>query len=300
MQSPLSSVTAGAPAKLNLFLHVVGRRDDGYHLLDSLVVFAAVGDRVTATESESLGLAIDGPFAAGLAAGDDNLVRRAARRLAEAAGVAPRAALRLDKRLPVASGIGGGSADAAAALKALQVLWGTRVEGPALRDLALGLGADVPVCLAGRPSFMGGIGDDLAVAPALPEAWVALVNPGVALSTPAVFKARCGDFSAPGRFTGAPASVADLADLLRTRRNDLEAPARALAPAVGAALDALAARPGCLIARMSGSGATCLGLFATEAAARAAAEVIGRAETGWWVTAARLMGPRDSFDGAAA
>ena len=275
-----------APAKLNLHLHVVGRRADGYHLLDSLVVFAAVGDRLTVCQADQLSLSVTGPFAAALADQHDNLVLRAARLLAAEAAIRPAARLLLQKNLPVASGIGGGSADAAAALRLLCRFW--RLDPAIAARLAATLGADVPVCLAGRPALMAGIGDRLNPAPMLPEVGIVLVNPGVELATPAVFQARVGAFSRPAVFPdGGWPDVATLVGALRGVSNDLEAPARAMAPLVGEALRAVAAAPGCLLARMSGSGATCFGLFATPAAARAAVAAIDR--DGWWVSGGGLI-----------
>jgi 4-diphosphocytidyl-2-C-methyl-D-erythritol kinase len=269
-----------APAKVNLHLHVVGRRPDSYHLLDSLVVFARVGDRLTVSPADDLSLSVTGPFAAGLAGEADNLVLRAARMLAARAGLQTGGALVLEKNLPVASGIGGGSADAAAALRLLARFWGLESSIP--DDLCAGLGADVPVCLSGRPALMSGIGEALAPAPPLPELGIVLVNPGVAVSTPAVFGGRMGPFSDPVRFpTEGWGDAESFAAALRETRNDLEPPARALAPAIGDTLEALAGAPGCLLARMSGSGATCFGLFPSAEAARAAAGWIVR--DGWWV-----------------
>jgi 4-diphosphocytidyl-2-C-methyl-D-erythritol kinase len=271
-----------APAKVNLFLHVVGRRADGYHLLDSLAVFPAAGDVLRATAADDLTLGVEGPFAAGLAAEADNLVLRAGRALAALAGVAPRARLVLVKNLPVASGIGGGSADAAAALRLLGRLWGVAVPEADLVALALRLGADVPVCLAApRPARMGGVGEVLADAPALPPFGMVLVNPGVAVSTPAVFRARTGPFSAPAALPDLWPDAAALARSLAALANDLEPPAVALQPVIGDTLAALRATPGCLLARMSGSGATCFGLFTDTAAAATAAEGLRRPE--WWI-----------------
>lgn len=275
-----------APAKLNLFLHVTGRRPDGYHLLDSLVVFADCGDVLCAAPAPELSLAVTGPFAAALPEGADNLVLHAASALAAEAGVPARARLVLEKRLPVASGIGGGSADAAATLRLLQRLWGIAPDVAALDRLALRLGADVPVCLGSRPARMTGVGEILEAAPALPPCFVLLVNPGVAVATAAVFRARSAPYSAPARlpeaWPNATAMAADLAALA----NDLEAPARSLCPAIGDVLATIAAQPGCLLARMSGSGATCFGLFAEAAAAERAAGAT--AEAGWWVWAGAL------------
>ena len=175
-----------APAKVNLYLHLCGRRADGYHLLDSLAVFPAIGDRLSATPGQGLSLQIGGPFGGGLTADPDNLVLRAARALAEAHGLAPVAALRLEKHLPVASGIGGGSSDAAAALRLLSRLWGVAIPD----GLAVRLGADVPVCLGAPESrLMAGIGEQLSPAPPMPGFWMVLVNPDVAVATGAVFAA---------------------------------------------------------------------------------------------------------------
>ncbi|HVC63020.1 MAG TPA: 4-(cytidine 5'-diphospho)-2-C-methyl-D-erythritol kinase [Acetobacteraceae bacterium] len=275
-----------APAKLNLFLHVVGRAPDGYHLLDSLAVFAGCGDVLCAQDAEELSLTVTGPFAAGLAGEADNLVLRAARALAAEAGVPARAELVLEKHLPVASGIGGGSADAAATLRLLSNLWGVAPDPAALERIALRLGADVPVCLGGEAARMGGVGERLEPAPALPPCYALLVNPGVAVATAAVFRARSGPFSAPASLPAgwpdAAAMAADLAGLA----NDLEAPARGLCPPIGDVLAAIAAQPGCLLARMSGSGATCFGLFADPVAAEHAAGAVAHA--GWWVRAGAL------------
>jgi len=273
----LDSLVEAAPAKVNLFLHVTGRRAaDGYHLLDSLAVFGPSADSLRAEPAPALTLACEGPFGAALAAEADNLVLRAARLLGAGRG----AALVLDKRLPVASGIGGGSADAAAALRLLDRLWGLRSGESRLRDLAARLGADVPVCVASRPARMAGVGEVLLDAPALPACGLLLANPGVALPTPDVFRARSGAaFSPPAdlpeSWPGAAAMARDLARLA----NDLEAPAVALRPVIAEVLAAIRATPGCLLARMSGSGATCFGLYATPAAAQAAAALLPAA---WW------------------
>jgi len=276
-----------APAKVNLFLHVIGRRADSYHLLDSLVVFADVGDELQMEPADCLSLGVEGPFAGGLTRGADNLVLRAARGLAEAAGIAPRGRLTLRKNLPVASGIGGGSADAAAALRLLCRAWRIAADPGLLARLAERLGADVPVCLAGRASRMGGVGERLEPAPALPACGIALVNPGVAVATADVFRARRGAWSAPAELPARwPDAAAMAADLAR-QRNNLEPAAVALQPAIADVLASLAATPGCLLARMSGSGATCFGLYAsTQAAARAAEGM----RLGWWRWGGALRG----------
>ncbi len=261
-----------APAKVNLYLHVTGRREDGYHLLDSLAVFPAVGDEIAAASAAGLSLRVAGPFGAALDGEPDNLMLRAARLLNPDGG----AALVLTKNLPVASGIGGGSADAAAALRVLVKLWG----GTVTPELALRLGADVPVCLASAPARMGGVGDALAAAPGLPRFGIVLVNPGVPVATAAVFRARRAGFSAPASLPAGWADAAAMARDLAGLRNDLEAPALVLAPAIGDVLAALRALPGVLLARMSGSGATCFALFPEPAAAVAAADALR--QPGWW------------------
>ena len=286
----MMSVTVDAWAKVNLSLHVIGRRADGFHLLDSLIAFAAIGDTVVAMPADGFSLVVEGPTAALLPGGEVNIVEKAARRLADLAGIPANAHLRLVKRLPVAAGIGGGSADAAAALKALLGLWRLDLPAEVLSALALGLGADVPVCLAGRATTLSGIGEGVAPAPALPPAWLVLVNPMQACSTPAVFKARQGPFSQARPLTAAPADAAALAAALAERRNDLTEAAISLVPAVGEALALIAAESGCLLARMSGSGATCFGLFATQKLATEAATKLQLTRPGWWVAPAELLG----------
>lgn len=260
-----------APAKLNLALHVTSRRADGYHMLDSLVAFAEVGDRISLT-SGPLSLTIGGPFADDLKIADDNLCLRAARM------IGGKAALRLTKNLPVASGIGGGSADAAAVLRAFAD------RGLALPpDVAL-LGADVPVCLAGQPARMRGIGEQLDPVPPVPALPVVLVNPGVALSTPEVFRALQDTENDPlpePEWQDAESLIAWLARC----RNDLTAPACRIAPIIGDVLSKLSDQ-GALLSRMSGSGATCFGIFPDPDHAIASARTL--TQLGWWAVATRL------------
>ncbi len=271
--------TEYAPAKVNLYLHVTGR-DDAYHTLDSLVVFAGAHDTLTAAVDDRLSLNITGPFGAMLAADDSNLVLRAAWALSDLTTDRPGARIILEKNLPIASGIGGGSADAAAALRLLARLWGMQVPPRSLHQIATSLGADVPVCLNNWPARMGGIGDILSSAPALPDYGIALVNPGLAVATGDVFRARRGPFSTdanlPAAWPDAVALARDLADY----KNDLERPAIALCPSIREVLTALDATEHCLIACMSGSGATCFGLYPTPAQAEAAATSITRPD--WW------------------
>jgi 4-diphosphocytidyl-2-C-methyl-D-erythritol kinase len=276
-----TDATEFAPAKVNLSLHVTGRRADGYHLLDSLVVFAGVGDRVLAEPAAALSLTITGPQSAALTVADDNLCVRAARLMPGALR------LTLEKHLPVASGIGGGSADAAATLRLIARLTGHPLP-PAAEVLRLG--ADVPVCLAGQPVRMTGIGEGLhPMAHPLPPAWLVLVNPGQAVSTPAVFRALDRRDNAPMQAMPRLRDAAELAAWVAMQRNDMEAAATRLLPVIAEVRRALSAQPGCLLSRMSGSGATCFGLFADPLTANAAARAISATQPGWWVADAPVL-----------
>lgn len=285
--------TATAPAKINLFLHVGATGADGYHPLASLVAFADVGDRVSVEPAERLSLEVEGPFAAALADADDNLILTALRRLGEATGTGP-PALRvvLDKQLPIAAGLGGGSSDAGAALRLAAPALGLEADHPALETAAAVVGADGPMCLHARPAWAEGRGDRLTVEPRLPDLPILLVNPGVPSPTGAVYRAYD---DGPVRPADRPAPPGDwtprgVADWLSRQRNDLEAPALSLAPAIGEALAEVAAGEGVLLTRMSGSGATVFGLYADDAAARAAAQALAARRPGWWVRAGRLKG----------
>lgn len=265
-----------APAKINLSLHVTGQRPDGYHLLDSLVVFADVGDRVGL--SDTAGLQVTGPYGGAVPAGGDNLVMRAARLMTADAG------LSLEKNLPPASGIGGGSSDAAAALRVLAKALGKPL--PPRAD-ALRLGADVPVCLQAASVRMQGVGDTLDPV-TLPPVWAVLVNPGLEVPTPHVFRALACKNNAAMPDIPALADAVALAAWLGGTRNDLEDPALCIAPAIGGVLAALRGVQSCLLARMSGSGATCFGLFPDKQTAASAAAALRDAHPGWWVVPTRL------------
>ena len=273
--------TYPAPAKLNLTLHVTGRRADGYHLLDSLVVFCDLGDVVTLAEGP-LALTVTGPFAAGLAAEPDNLCLRAARLAGRQVSIA------LEKNLPVASGIGGGSADAAAALRGLLRLWRADVPKATFDTLALGLGADVPMCLAGRPLIARGIGEDITPV-FVPALAVVIANPLVGVSTPAVFKALASRHNPPLALAAAPA---DWLDAIGRLRNDLEPPARVLCPDIAVLTEKLAATDARVV-RMSGSGATCFALYRSDEAAEAAAAMLSEQHPHWFFTATRTLGADD-------
>ena len=276
-----------APAKINLYLHVTGRRPDGYHLLDSLVAFTEHGDRLTAEPSDDLSLRIEGPFADGLDGGAENLVLRAARALQDASGFRGGAALTLEKNLPVSSGIGGGSADAAAALRLLGRLWRLDVSDARLADIGLPVGADIPVCVAGAPSRMAGIGDIVEPVDPLPSCGVLLVNGGEGVSTPSVFAARQGAFSTPVAWR-TPDDFEDCVTELQTLTNDLASAAQAVSPVIGEVLASLERAEGCALARVSGSGGTCIGLFGDTGLANRAAAKIQAEHPQWWSVATRF------------
>jgi 4-diphosphocytidyl-2-C-methyl-D-erythritol kinase len=285
-----------APAKINLFLHVGPPGADGYHPLCSLMVFADVGDHVAARPAAGLELVIEGPFAAGLTAGPDNLVLRAARALLARAGIdAAPVQLVLTKSLPLAAGLGGGSSDAGATLRLLREVLGLDVDDAALEAVAGEIGADGAACLFGRPVIAEGRGERLSAAPALPTLHAVLVNPGVSSPTAAVYRAfdQTGGATAPDRppLPAAFETAEALAAVLAGLRNDLEAPAVALNPAIGETLGALAAAPETLLARVSGSGATCFALCADEGEARSLVERLASAHPDWWVRRCRLGGP---------
>ena len=275
-----------AHAKVNLWLNVIGRRADGYHLLDSLVAFVDLADSISASPADRLSLEIDGPCAGTLSDEPDNLVLKAARRLADRAGVSARAAIRLSKRIPVAAGLGGGSADAAAALRELVDLWRVAMPQEELFDLAQTLGADVPMCLAGGTALVSGVGERLDFAPPLPAAAILLVNPGVALPTRDVFAARRGSFSASRPPPKAWRDLSGFAAELSRRGNDLTDAAIALCPAVGDVLDFLRRSDRVRYAGMSGSGATCFALYDDLDAARSTSATMPAA---WWRHAGRFV-----------
>jgi 4-diphosphocytidyl-2-C-methyl-D-erythritol kinase len=281
-----------APAKVNLTLAVLGRRPDGYHTLDSLVAFAQVGDRLRLEPDKPLGLAVRGANAAQAGVLDDNLVLRAARALSSEVPGLGLGRFTLDKCLPVAAGLGGGSADAGAALRLLARLNRIALDDPRLRRAPRQVGADVPVCLDPRTRRMRGIGEKLSKPLAMPALPAVLVNPGVALATKDVFAALERIPGGPQkRALGAralPHGRGKLMDVLARGGNDLEPPAMVLAPAVARALAALRRQPGCVLARMSGSGATCFGLFTSSRAAAAAARRLAAGHRRWWVKATVL------------
>ena len=272
-----------AKAKVNLTLHVIGQRSDGYRLLDSLVVFPELGDLVEVEEASSLSLTLDGPFGQDLGTDADNLVLKAAELIRpQGAG----AAIHLTKSLPIASGIGGGSADAAASLRALSRLWDVSLEGVD----ALSLGADVPVCLDSQTCRMEGIGEVLSKGANLPSFWLVLVNSGAKVSTPSVFKALERKDNAPMSDPPKGMDVSAMCDWLGGNRNDLQAPACLVEPGITGVLAALEDLEGCQLARMSGSGATCFGVFEEQEMALAARGTLAHGHPLWWCVAAPVKG----------
>ncbi|MCB1336988.1 MAG: 4-(cytidine 5'-diphospho)-2-C-methyl-D-erythritol kinase [Maritimibacter sp.] len=268
-----------APAKINLTLHVTGQRADGYHLLDSLVAFADVGDRVRVMPADTTTLEVTGPMAAGVPVDETNLALRAARLYDLPV------AITLDKHLPMAAGLGGGSSDAAATLYAMADLVGSNE----IPEGATALGADVRVCLARQAARMRGIGEIVEPVEGMPELYAVLANPGVAVSTPEVFKALVDKdgMAMPKRIPRWRAGWSAI-DWIAKQRNDLEGPAIAIAPVIAEVLAALRALPGARFARMSGSGASCFALFEDRAEADYAAGQLAEAQPDWWVTAATL------------
>lgn len=283
------AVKVFAPAKINLFLHVGNRRDDGYHALESLVVFADVGDELLIEPAKAFSLALDGPFGGNLADEQDNLIAKAARALGARAGRSPDVKITLTKNLPVASGIGGGSADAAATLRGLTQFWGLKIPHAEMQALAETLGSDVPACLVSETLWMTGRGEGIEPVAGIPPAPMVLVNPGVAVSTAQIFanlknRVGLGQAAKPK----ANLSVLALADYFKSNRNDLENPAREIAPAIDEVLRAIS-HSGALRTRMSGSGATCFGLFTDDNSAEAAAAKIAEDHPQWWVKKARIQ-----------
>lgn len=278
-----------APAKINLALHVTGRRDDGYHLLDTLVVFTRLGDRLRVEAASEDSFEVTGPFGRQVPSDAANLILRARDLMREHFGAAAERPVKilLAKNLPVAAGIGGGSSDAAGALTLLSRYWNIEAEPDALAGIALRLGADVPMCLAARPLSARGIGDRIDVIPLFPELPLLLVNPGIPLATPEVFKALLNRENPPLP-TLRGMSTDDVVDWLAATRNDLEPPALALLPAIGGVLSALRDE-GALVARMSGSGATCFGVFKSAQAAAEAEFAISSEYPGWFVKATSTM-----------
>lgn len=280
------TLTYTAPAKINLYLHVTGKRPDGYHILESIVVFAAdINDIISITPAPTLSLEITGSFADRLEESDDNLILQAARLLAKETGYTSGAHITLDKSIPVAAGIGGGSSDAAATLQLLNTLWNTKLPQKELMQLGLTLGADVPVCLMGKAAFMSGIGDIVTPMDALPPLYALLVNSYTGLPTREVFSALKGDEYAP--IGGIP--IKPSIPWLMQQHNNLERPAVILLPSIDEMLYNLRDLQGCMFSRMSGSGSTCFGLFPSIEEAEAAQTTIAAQHPDWWARTTQLV-----------
>ena len=283
-------LTLSAPAKINLYLHIAGQRAGGYHFLDSLAAFTGLADKLTLEESDVSGLSISGPFANCLPAGEDNLALKAALALGEAVKPGHIGPVRicLEKNIPVAAGLGGGSADAAAVLALLGSLWGADLL--CLAKISAELGADVPACLGARHTFIAGIGEVLGPTVDLPEMGIVLVNPGIALETAAVFsvyddtRGSRGDEDPRPRpdFEPTPDDAAALVQILEGTDNDLTHAALGLTPVIGDVLAEFAVLGSCRLARMTGSGPTCFGLFDDVAAAATALREIQTSQPSWW------------------
>lgn len=287
----MATIKATAPAKVNLTLHVTGRRDDGYHLLDSLVVFAGVCDQLSATSSPDMRISVSGPFSPGVPNDDSNLMMRAAIALQRVRGVELGAALTLEKHLPHAAGIGSGSSDAALTLAMLAELWGVPPL-PADAPEVVALGADVPVCLqAPAPTRMTGIGETLSDVPRLPDCALVLVRPPVEVPTAAVFQALTSRDGSGMDDLPQGLDYDGFAQWLAAQRNDLQAPAETIAPEITHAIAALRALPAVSFAGMSGSGATCYGLVKDMATARQVARRMQVAHMNWWVAPAAVLQP---------
>lgn len=291
MVPPPTTFSFDAPAKINLNLHITGQRPDGYHLLDSLMVFASDAcDRITIEHNRPFSVEVTGAFSHGLD-GTDNLVTRAVRLIAEEAGQEPEGRITLDKTLPIGAGLGGGSADAAAVLRHYNTYWKLGYSDAQLGNLALPLGAELPVCIASHTSRVTGIGEVLEAITA-PACYAVLVNPGIPVATPTVFQQfrqiAQGTYGSPATL---PTSTdpASFLEQLRHTRNDLEPTARVVAPVIADVLAAIASLPHCALARMSGSGGTCFGLFSQRETAEQAAQQLAAEHPQWWVKATGFL-----------
>jgi 4-diphosphocytidyl-2-C-methyl-D-erythritol kinase len=288
-QARTDRVWVQAPAKINLCLHVGARQPNGYHDLESLVVFSSAGDELTIERAKRLSLELSGPFGRELSSSDDNLVLKAARLFAERARCPAGARISLTKRVPIASGVGGGSADAAATLRGLALLWQVENKPDALLEIAANLGADVPMCVASTPAWVEGRGERISHLTGLPDFALVLANPMVQIPTGDVFarlKSRTGIGSTRPQVEFKDVSV--LVDYLRGTTNDLEHPATEISPVIADVLREIASLPGALLSRMSGSGATCFAIFETRRQAQHCAAELGKTHPGWWVVDAGL------------
>lgn len=287
---PHNTFTLTASAKINLFLHITGKRDDGYHLLQSLMVFVDVGDVLSFAPHDSLFIDVEGRFAGDLISPQDNLIYKAARALADEYKTQPRGRILLDKKLPVASGMAGGSADAAATLKGLSRLWGLAEEPDRLRRVAERLGADVPACLMKKTVWAEGIGEKMTPLPGMPDMHFVLVNPIVETPTADVFRKfrERGRFSPAIQFMGRRKTMFEWIADLKMYRNDLTEAATHISPDIVAVLHAIEQTAGCHFARLSGSGATCFGVYDNDNSAKAAVNKLRQMHPDWWIVATNI------------
>ncbi len=284
-----NKLTDIAPAKINLYLHITGKRNDGYHELDSLVVFPEIGDNISIEKADGIELSSYGPFSDFLPSTSENIVIRAAKWLKAVANVKVGAKITLCKNLPVSSGVGGGSSDAATVISLLKRFWNVSLDQNKLMKSALSLGADIPVCLKRQSSYIGGVGEVLISPPTIPAFWLVLVNPGIPVETAKVFSSHSPNFSPISRFNKSPKDAQSLAVLLSERKNDLENSAISLFPEIAEVLNSLANIPNILISRMSGSGATCFGLFEDPSSAKLAEQLLKEEHPAWWIKKTQLM-----------
>ena len=290
-----SFLTIFAPAKINLYLHITGRTDNGYHTLDSLVNFADIGDEIHISAADDFFFEVNGPYAGdfpddALKADNEstNLVVMAASAMAQRTQRLPHFKITLTKNLPIASGIGGGSSNAAAVIWGLQQWWGLPQDLDFLPDLFLQLGADVPVCYFAQPARMQGIGEVVTPVEAMPEMDVVLVNPNVPCTTHDVFTLYQPDFKVPAPLPQGDVSIEEWIDFLALQENDLQSAAHRLVPVIGNVLSSLRSSQGCLLHRLSGSGATCFGIFDSSQSARVAAKALSNSHPDWWIAQGTL------------
>jgi len=289
--NPSAAFLLQAPAKITLYLHVIGQRSDGFHTIDSLTSFANIADTLTFKPLADFRLRVGGPFASQLGTIGNNLVTRAVRLFANKAGVKPTGEIFLKKNLPVAAGLGGGSSDAATALHGVGQLWDISPERVLSIEDLVSLGADMPICFHGKCASVGGIGEVIHSNSSLPNAWLLLANPGVSIATKDVYERLMPPYNSSkhAHQLYKPANVVDLANALRQTRNDLTPAACLFAPAIRLVLRSLGAMNDCLLARMCGSGATCFGLFQSEDAVRASEEMLKSKYPTWWVRRTSLL-----------
>ncbi len=286
----MSKIILPAPAKINLYLHITGMRDDGFHLLDSLIAFTKFGDEITVEPSDEITITSHGPYASGMPIGEENLMMRIARKLQKFASTDTGAAIHVEKNIPVSAGVGGGSADAIAVMRGLIELWGLKISDDQIYQLTLELGTDLPVCYFGKSAFVNGIGENIHPASPLPDCGILLINPNVTLSTPVVFENRKGGYSPEDSFIDKKINSPEkLAQLLDERCNDLTPAAKQLVPIIGEVLNILKRSPECLAYKMSGSGATCWGLFKNLADAERAALALNQERPDWWIMPTTLL-----------